>query len=235
MPAVPLPVYAPGRGERRDGLHPRVAAGAGADDADLPRGGQVPRRPRGAPDAEGAEADRLPLRGGRRPRDTDGEPERIAREHRRHREPGGHRAGAYAAPRACGGGGDGQHGRTPAVPVPPREPRRGWQLPQAVAGVDGGTTEGHARPREDSGLTAEEYDRITSRLGREPTYAELGLFAALWSEHCAYKHSRAYLSRLPTEGPRVLQGPGENAGAIDIGDGWAVVFKIESHNHPSFI
>ncbi len=87
----------------------------------------------------------------------------------------------------------------------------------------------------DSGLTAEEYDRITSRLGREPTYAELGLFAALWSEHCAYKHSRVYLSRLPTEGPRVLQGPGENAGAIDIGDGWAVVFKIESHNHPSFI
>src|SRR5213079_1556395 len=62
-----------------------------------------------------------------------------------------------------------------------------------------------------------------------------GLFAALWSEHCAYKHSRVYLSRLPTEGARVLQGPGENAGAIDIGDGWAVVFKIESHNHPSFI
>src|SRR5438094_498018 len=87
----------------------------------------------------------------------------------------------------------------------------------------------------DSGLTAEEYERITSRLGREPTYAELGLFAALWSEHCAYKHSRVYLSRLPTEGARVLQGPGENAGAIDIGDGWAVVFKIESHNHPSFI
>src|SRR5207245_1462242 len=81
---------------------------------------------------------------------------------------------------------------------------------------------------------ADQYDLLTSRLGREPTYAELGLFAALWSEHCAYKHSRVYLSRLPTEGPRVLQGPGENAGAIDIGDGWAVVFKIESHNHPSF-
>src|SRR5438445_476693 len=73
------------------------------------------------------------------------------------------------------------------------------------------------------------------RLGAEPPYAELGLFEALWSEHCAYKHSRVDLSRLPTEGPRVLQGPGENAGAIDIGDGWAVVFKMESHNHPSFI
>jgi phosphoribosylformylglycinamidine synthase len=87
----------------------------------------------------------------------------------------------------------------------------------------------------EAGLTAEEYDRILSRLGREPTYAELGLFSALWSEHCAYKHSRVFLARLPQSGPHVLQGPGENAGAIDIGDGWAVVFKIESHNHPSFI
>jgi phosphoribosylformylglycinamidine synthase len=85
------------------------------------------------------------------------------------------------------------------------------------------------------GLTADEYDRIIQRLGREPTYTELGLFSALWSEHCAYKHSRVFLRRLPTRGPRVLQGPGENAGAIDIGDGWAAVFKMESHNHPSFI
>jgi len=87
----------------------------------------------------------------------------------------------------------------------------------------------------DLGLTAEEYDRIVTRLGREPTWTELGLFSALWSEHCAYKHSRVFLGRLPTRGPRVLQGPGENAGAVDIGDGWAVVFKMESHNHPSFI
>jgi phosphoribosylformylglycinamidine synthase len=85
------------------------------------------------------------------------------------------------------------------------------------------------------GLTAEEYDRIIQRLGREPSYTELGLFSALWSEHCAYKHSRVFLKRLPTSAPHLLQGPGENAGAVDIGDGWAVVFKIESHNHPSFI
>jgi phosphoribosylformylglycinamidine synthase subunit PurL len=85
------------------------------------------------------------------------------------------------------------------------------------------------------GLTAEEYDRIIQRLGREPSYTELGLFSALWSEHCAYKHSKVFLKRLPQTGSRVLQGPGENAGALDIGDGWAVVFKIESHNHPSFI
>jgi phosphoribosylformylglycinamidine synthase len=85
------------------------------------------------------------------------------------------------------------------------------------------------------GLTADEYDRIIRRLGREPSYTELGLFSALWSEHCAYKHSKVFLARLPQSGPHVLQGPGENAGALDIGDGWAVVFKIESHNHPSFI
>ncbi|HEX3176056.1 MAG TPA: phosphoribosylformylglycinamidine synthase subunit PurL [Methylomirabilota bacterium] len=85
------------------------------------------------------------------------------------------------------------------------------------------------------GLTSDEYDRITKRLGRDPSYTELGLFSALWSEHCAYKHSRVYLKRLPTTAPHLLQGPGENAGAVDIGDGWAVVFKIESHNHPSFI
>ena len=85
------------------------------------------------------------------------------------------------------------------------------------------------------GLTVEEYDRIIARLGREPSYTELGLFSALWSEHCAYKHSKVFLKRLPQSGRQVLQGPGENAGAVDIGDGWAVVFKMESHNHPSFI
>src|SRR5439155_438186 len=77
--------------------------------------------------------------------------------------------------------------------------------------------------------------KARQRLGREPSYTELGLFSALWSEHCAYNHSRVFLSRLPTRAPHLLQGPGENAGAVDIGDGWAVVFKMESHNHPSFI
>jgi phosphoribosylformylglycinamidine synthase len=85
------------------------------------------------------------------------------------------------------------------------------------------------------GLTLDEYQRIVQRLGREPSWTELGLFSALWSEHCAYKHSRVFLSRLPTRAPHLLQGPGENAGAVDIGDGWAIVFKMESHNHPSFI
>jgi phosphoribosylformylglycinamidine synthase len=85
------------------------------------------------------------------------------------------------------------------------------------------------------GLTAEEYDRIRDILGREPSFTELGIFSVMWSEHCSYKSSRLHLKRLPTEGPQVLQGPGENAGVVDVGDGWAAVFKIESHNHPSFV
>ncbi len=85
------------------------------------------------------------------------------------------------------------------------------------------------------GLTAEEYDRIIRLLGREPTYTELGLFSALWSEHCAYKHSKVFLRQFSTTAPHVLQGPGENAGIVDLGEGWALVLKMESHNHPSFI
>jgi len=86
------------------------------------------------------------------------------------------------------------------------------------------------------GLTEDEYERIKSLLGgREPSFTELGIFSVMWSEHCSYKSSRVHLKRLPTHSRRVLQGPGENAGIIDIGDGWACAFKIESHNHPSFI
>ncbi|MGB8759415.1 MAG: phosphoribosylformylglycinamidine synthase subunit PurL, partial [Candidatus Sulfotelmatobacter sp.] len=86
------------------------------------------------------------------------------------------------------------------------------------------------------GLTIDEYERIKQLLGqREPTLTELGIFSVMWSEHCSYKSSRIHLKRLPTRSKRVLQGPGENAGIIDIGDGWACAFKIESHNHPSFI
>jgi phosphoribosylformylglycinamidine synthase II len=85
------------------------------------------------------------------------------------------------------------------------------------------------------GVTAEEYARIVQLLGREPNLTELGIFSVMWSEHCSYKSSRVHLKTLPTTGSRVLQGPGENAGAVDIGDGLAAVFKIESHNHPSFI
>src|SRR5579863_7818469 len=85
------------------------------------------------------------------------------------------------------------------------------------------------------GLKDDEYELIVRRLNREPNALELGVFSVMWSEHCSYKSSRKHLARLPTKGLRVIQGPGENAGVIDIGDGQAAVFKLESHNHPSFI
>ncbi|MBW2529382.1 MAG: phosphoribosylformylglycinamidine synthase subunit PurL [Deltaproteobacteria bacterium] len=87
----------------------------------------------------------------------------------------------------------------------------------------------------DHKLSSAEYTRILEALRRDPTYAELGVLSVMWSEHCSYKSSRVHLARLPTEGPRVIQGPGENAGIVDIGDGYAAVFKMESHNHPSYI
>ncbi len=85
------------------------------------------------------------------------------------------------------------------------------------------------------GLSLDEYSRLVEILGRTPTYTELGITSALWSEHCSYKSSKVYLKELPTTGERVVQGPGENAGVVDIGHGWLAVFKMESHNHPSFI
>src|SRR5512144_814185 len=85
------------------------------------------------------------------------------------------------------------------------------------------------------GLSKEEFERFCTAIGRAPNLVELGVCSVMWSEHCSYNSSRAVLRGLPTTGPRVLQGPGENAGAVAIGDGLAAVFKIESHNHPSFV
>ena len=83
------------------------------------------------------------------------------------------------------------------------------------------------------GLSPDEYRRIKQLLNREPNLVELGVFSVIWSEHCSYKSTRAHLRKLPTKGPLVIQGPGENAGVVDIGDGDAVIFKMERHNHPS--
>ena len=85
------------------------------------------------------------------------------------------------------------------------------------------------------GLKPDEYARILALIGRAPTFTELGIFSAMWNEHCSYKSSKIHLRRLPTKAPWVIQGPGENAGVVDIGDGLVAVFKIESHNHPSFV
>ncbi len=84
-------------------------------------------------------------------------------------------------------------------------------------------------------LTQEEFERIKQLLDREPSLDELGIFSVMWSEHCSYKSSRVHLKRLPTTGERVIVPPGENAGVVDLGDGWCAAFKVESHNHQSFI
>ena len=85
------------------------------------------------------------------------------------------------------------------------------------------------------GVTRDEYARIQKILGRDPNITELGIFSVMWSEHCSYKSSKVHLKRLPTKGKLVVQGPGENAGVVDIGDGLVAAFKIESHNHPSYV
>lgn len=110
-------------------------------------------------------------------------------------------------------------GTATAIPVPPRDGDPEI-TPEVVA---------------DHGLSEEEYQRVCSVMGREPTFTELGVFSAMWSEHCGYKNSKRLLRLLPTRAPWVIQGPGENAGVIDVGDGYALAFKIESHNHPSAV
>ena len=85
------------------------------------------------------------------------------------------------------------------------------------------------------GIKLEEYKKIVSLIGRDPNLLELGIFSAMWNEHCSYKSSKKFLRTLPTKGKNIIQGPGENAGVIDIEDNDAIVFKVESHNHPSFI
>src|SRR3954447_12380407 len=142
--------------------------------------------------------------------------------------------GCARASRARSGGGSAagegevKRGAIPpaGVRLPSRRPARNTGSRMSVSS--------ESRHRE-LGLTDFEYERILELLAREPNEVELAMFSLLWSEHCAYKHSRKLLRRLPTEGSRVLMGPGENAGAVDVGGGRAVAFKVESHNHPSAV
>src|ERR1700749_2140588 len=114
----------------------------------------------------------------------------------------------------------------------------GWQ-PAAPPAISGAMTESSRVVSQalaaEFGLSADEYARVLEIMGRTPTLTELGVFSVMWSEHCSYKSSRVWLRQLPTKAPWVIHGPGENAGVVDIGDGLAAVFKMESHNHPSFI
>ncbi len=126
-----------------------------------------------------------------------------------------------------GSGGGGGMARAPSLLLPALVPEHAPASPT-----------GPAASREQAaayGLSAPEFDQVVEFLGREPRAVEAAMFGALWSEHCGYKNSRPLLARLPTSGPQVLQGPGENAGVVDVGEGWAVAFKMESHNHPSAV
>src|SRR6185295_8636800 len=168
------------------------------------------------PRAQGADPPALRRRRGRTDRGR--EPERQPREHRGRRERARQRDGSDAAP-----GARGRAGRR----------RRGWRGAARIApgSLPGPAMSRVAEPRVDlalareHGLSDEEYAQIERILGRTPSYSELGIFSVMWSEHCSYKSSKKYLKRLPTSGPQVLQGPGENAGVVSIGDGLAVVFK----------
>src|SRR6267378_749984 len=113
----------------------------------------------------------------------------------------------------------------------------GARVPRRREGCDPEVTDPKITPElvQEHNLTPEEYARIEAMLGRTPTFPELGIFSALWSEHCSYKHSRPILKTFPTTGPQLVQGPGENAGVLRLPNGWAVAFKIESHNHPSAV
>src|SRR6266571_2879180 len=113
----------------------------------------------------------------------------------------------------------------------------GARVSRCREGRDADVTDPQIAPElvQEHNLTPDEYARIVAMLGRTPTFPELGIFSALWSEHCSYKHSRPILKTFPTAGPQVVQGPGENAGVLRLPDGWAVAFKIESHNHPSAV
>ena len=129
-------------------------------------------------------------------------------------------------------GGREEAGRKPSSQNPARQPpRRGHdsqEAAKAVAQITPALVAAH-------GLKPDEYDRLRELIGRAPSLTELGIFSAMWNEHCSYKSSKIHLRTLPTKAPWVIQGPGENAGVIDIGDGLACVFKMESHNHPSYI
>src|SRR5205823_6014434 len=158
---------------------------------------------------------------------TGREPERLAAQHRRHRQRSWQRARHDAAPRALLGSRARGHGRPEAVPVGSGERAEGPGV-LSIKSVD-------ERRLREVALTPDEYKTIVEQLKRAPNEVELGMIGVLWSEHCSYKTSGPLLRRLPSGGPGVLQGPGENAGAVDVGEGWAAVFKIESHNHPSAI
>src|SRR5262245_26154413 len=230
QPRAPLRLRARAgaRRARRPALPLAGPRGADPPPADQARRGLLLRAARGARAPRGRRAGGAALlRCGRR-RGRLGEPERRTREHRRVPQPARQRDGPDAAPRARRRAG-GRRDRRPRDPGLPRRRARG-----GVVSARGEPRVDLALARE-HGLADSEWERILEILGRPPTFPELGIFSVMWSEHCSYKSSKKYLRWLPSRGACVLQGPGENAGVVSIGGGLAAIFKIESHNHPSFI
>ena len=149
------------------------------------------------------------------------QPQRLDRRHRRRPGPQAQRAGPDAPPRARDRARARRQRRPAAVPLPARGPGMSEPITPAIVA--------------EHGLEPDEYERILYILGRAPNLVELGIFSVMWSEHCSYKSSKIHLGKFPTKAPWVVCGPGENAGVVDIGDGLVAIFKMESHNHPSFI
>src|SRR5438105_1637143 len=206
--------------EHVDRLHAALRTGRRRPDAGRAHGRKLPRAAGNPDGARIPGRDRLSILRRPGPGDRLGEPQRRDGRDRRHLEPRRQRRRPDAAPRPVRGRGPRQRRREADVRVGGPGARRPMISAELIA---------------DHNLSEEEYSRILEILGREPNLVELGVFSAMWSEHCSYKSSRIHLRNLPTQGPRVIQGPGENAGIVDIGDGLALAFKMESHNHPSYI
>src|SRR5581483_3674585 len=234
---VEISVRAGPRPRRADryAVHRRVPPRSGAADADRARGRQLLRRAGRHRAARGESAGDFSLHHGRRRGARRCEPEWIGGGDRRPLQRCPQRRRADASPRARLRARARRRRRQGPVRIRHSMVGGGAGAEAAASGPGARRTMIDRAVLDRHGLAPDEYDRIVELLGREPNLTELGIFSVMWSEHCSYKSSRVHLKTLPTRGPQVLQGPGENAGAIDIGNGLAAVFKIESHNHPSFI
>ena len=222
LPAVPVARLPPSRGTIRDRLHLPLPEGPGVSRSHGAWRWQLQRRPGDARHAgramTGSPSAMSPPPG--ETTDQEANPNGSARFYRWHLQCQWPRARPYAAPRGFGGSADGRYGRSAAV--------------CRVGGGTRGMTVDESLAKQ-FGLSSEEYGRVLAIMGRTPSLTELGIFSVMWSEHCSYKSSRVWLKQLPTKAPWVIHGPGENAGVVDIGEGLAAIFKMESHNHPSFI
>src|SRR5690606_32975490 len=234
-PALPHPRPAGADRARQHRLDQRLRRRPGDRGAAEERRGAVRRRPGDPGRAGGDRPGGGPVR---RP-----QPERLAARHRRDQQRRRQRRRDHAAPRARGGGPHRRlHRRPQLLHVGPQAPRRSGRMTTIGIGLDtverAQSTPEELQPYEELGLRAEEYERIREILGRRPTESELAMYSIMWSEHCSYKSSKVHLRQFSEKAPpsdALLAGIGENAGVVKVADDLAVTFKIESHNHPSYV